>query len=425
MKRKFHGRGHRLGKRPRLGALGGLSSLGSLAAQAAANKIGSWWKAARARKTAAATRPRARRSFTSTRTVTKKRGTLVSTQHNDESQSWLRFTMHKPVKYYHKAAMLKYTNMARGLFKNTEGFQYCGTLFDLLNRTQFVTNSGVAGSGNVGAFDFTSGLFNMNPNQRATGDTGEVGGIGNTIFTPLTGKVHVRSITGHVDFINGSNISAELFFFVYGPLRSVYDTPYITWYTEVARSAAGIGIGPETQGMTQVSTLASETANDAKEGFALFNNNAVTYGLFPSSCKTFGKFFKTWRVRKIVLQPGQTHRMKVSIGVNTTYAKETMFEDAAIYQKGMLSTMVIVKPQAVFLANTALSQAIGAADDVTYGVTNIGWISNLTYHCVYPNPTQQVPETRIRSNVPQATIAQHGETITNITDTVRAVVTQN
>lgn len=364
------------------------------ASQYAAKKIQGAWKSYKARRGARG----------ALRTVTQ--SNPQSSVHNDMSRMKLRVFLGRAKPSFKKFSRVAYVNHCRyaGLL-SSEGTQLHTSPIDILNTTQFLSNTPASD----GLSSFPTGLFNMNPMLKVTGDGAASAGI-SAGTTPLQRKIHVRSISGHMELINFQNTSTEISFYVLRCHRSTNENPNSAWSTAASGDKEGIATGG----------LSGYTNNSASEG----GPNPDFYGEYPFKYKEFKRFWTVVGVRKFVLEPGEVKKIDISIAVNHTWDYRTMFTQPAAYIPGHLSTLLIARPQIVGLAppgsNPGDENNIG---DVSYGKGHIGFVSRMQYNVVFPTTNESMPVSRIFCNVPQTSGAGAAvEKIINVVDGLAKVI---
>lgn len=329
-----------------------------------------------------------------------------SSVHNDMSRLKLHVRLGCVKPAFKKFARVAYVNHCRyaGLTSN-EGTQMHNSPFDILNTTQFLSNTG----GADGTGSFPTALFNMNPMLKVTGDAANSAGIA-AGTVPLQRKIHIRTISGTLEIINFQNTSTEVSFYIMRCHRSCNSTPNDSWSTAALGDKEGIATGG----------LSGYTTNSASEG----GPNPDFYGEYPFKYKEFKRFWTVVGVKKFILEPGEVKKIDISIAVNHTWDYRTMFSQPCTYIPGHLSTLLIARPQIVGLApngtNPGAEDTIG---DVSYGKGHIGWVSRLQYNIVFPTNNESIPVSRIFCNVPQTSGGSAAvEKIINVVDGLAKVI---
>lgn len=371
------------------GSFNPLSTLGYMAAGAAANRISKSWQKYKAR-SAVRSRIAERRSRTATRTkrTTKKvKYRQTPAQHGDASATGCLIVLRKPMKLYKSLGKYTYTHVARGITNSTAGNQFAGDLNPLLDTQMFMKQTPESPTVVFPAYSFPQSLYEINPYRGVTGSQLITAGA----YVDQNDRVYLESIRGSYQFVNLSNISCTMQLYLMVCKKSTMEAPTTLWGNILSQEQGTLPVAQQVAYNT--------TGFAAGTGNAVGSANDITiYGESPWRHKQFHEYWNCRKRFNIILEPGQSKKIWVTVRVNKVYDKNVLnhafynptaaggaVQNASVnatavpwqFMPGMVQTMILQRGQLV----GAASGGVGAtfSDDVTISDSKIGWMSEMQY----------------------------------------------
>lgn len=269
----------------------------------AANKIGNAWKTYKSR--------------TATKTVTKYK------KPNDYASGsaiykTMKISLRKAPKGVDWLTRWSIRDGRAGGHAVTTGRQTAYLYYVFGSRSQMLN---ATGSPAVGVADGQYPFFNLNPNERITGNqnAGFVDGgsslVQNSIFWD--------SLSLDMEFTNGTNTATFIDLYIVMPKQSQASDPVGDWIASVATENYGL--------VTEGFPLAGGSVVTATPG----NQSTEHVGAKPTESKAWNQAWKVIAKRTLLLsQGGSTERLKVYIKMNKVLKYQRVSDDVNQYQGG-------------------------------------------------------------------------------------------
>lgn len=292
-------------------------------------------------------------------------------QHHDLSESKMFMKLGGKRRLSKSTDKIKYCESQEFVSTGLEGLQQVWQPKTFLSLRSFIDGTNVRNSRDLTAYKW----FDYNPNEKVTGGNLTTAGLiaNNT-------AINIEKYHAALELLNMTNTTTTVYVYLMKCVQNTEFTPSEIWAKILAAERLG-----------QVAAVPPVSTSTSTVNLAAPLNTFV--GQFPNACRGFSKFWKIERVKKIVLQGGDAHKIQLDVNVNKKFTLEEMQSaydgGSNLFYKGVsVMPMIIARGQLV-----GISDASGAelATEVTYARTKLGLTNVCKYWISVPKEPPSAP----------------------------------